>query len=216
MSQEDASKTSFRTSIGNVFYTDTIWVVECWSHKTASHDMFHKMLEFYIDDLVVKAKEEEADFKNLQRVFEMQAVPTPIAQLESQLANSLAAWSIGMEWILNPRNSFLKKDVKFTWQEEHQKAFEAVKTDLTSPLTMTPPQQGKPLLLYITSIEALLAQEVGVERQVYYISRVIQGAEVRYAPIETHCLALVFAAKKLRHYLLSYPHHLITKCNPFR
>ena len=32
--------------------------------------MFHKMLEFYIDELVVKSKEEEANFKDLQRVFE--------------------------------------------------------------------------------------------------------------------------------------------------
>ncbi|KAG5552838.1 hypothetical protein RHGRI_010819 [Rhododendron griersonianum] len=40
---------------------------------------------------------------------------------------------------------------------------------------------------------------------------------VRYTrPDERHCLALVFAAQKLRHYLLSYPLHLITKCDPIR
>ncbi|XP_028123698.1 uncharacterized protein LOC114320834 [Camellia sinensis] len=86
---------------------------------------------------------------------------------------------------------------------------------------MTHPQPARPLLLYITStsksVRALLAQEIdGFERPVYYISRVIQGAEIRYSGIERHCLALVFAAKKLCHYLLSYHIHLMTRSDPIR
>ncbi|CAL5396957.1 unnamed protein product [Camellia sinensis] len=61
-------------------------------------------------------------------------------------------------------------------------------------LSMTP-QSARSLLLYITSalksVGALLAQEIdGLERPVYYMSKVIQGAEIRYFPIERHCLAL--------------------------
>ncbi|XP_028112928.1 uncharacterized protein LOC114311044 [Camellia sinensis] len=126
-----------------------------------------------------------------------------------------------MAEITQPFNSLLKKDVRFIWNKEHQQAFEGVKSALTSPLSMSPPQPVRPLLLYITStpklVRALLAQEIdGLERPMYYISRVIQEAEIRYSPIERHCLALFFAAKKLCHYLLSYPIHLMTRSDPIR
>ncbi|XP_059639334.1 uncharacterized protein LOC132281674 [Cornus florida] len=50
----------------------------------------------------------------------------------------------------------------------------------------------------------------------YYISRVIQGAEVQYSPIERHYLFLAFAAKKFRQYFLAHTIHLITKYDPLR
>ncbi|KAG5540845.1 hypothetical protein RHGRI_020924 [Rhododendron griersonianum] len=63
----------------------------------------------------------------------------------------------------------------------------------------------------------MLVQEVdGTERPVYYISRKVHGAEERYTAIERHCLALVFTAQKLRHYFLSFPIQIITKCDPVR
>ncbi|GFZ20824.1 hypothetical protein Acr_28g0015290 [Actinidia rufa] len=51
--------------------------------------------------------------------------------------------------ITRPSSLLLEKNAKFEWREEHHKAFEDAKTALTFPLT--PSQQGKPLLLYITS-----------------------------------------------------------------
>ncbi|XP_059658388.1 uncharacterized protein LOC132304667 [Cornus florida] len=86
---------------------------------------------------------------------------------------------------------------------------------------MIAPRTGIPLRLYITSTErsigALLAQEKdGQERPVYYISRVVQGAEARYSLIERHYLFLAFVAKKFRHYFLAHAIHLITKCDPLR
>ncbi|GMP59684.1 hypothetical protein CsSME_00022869 [Camellia sinensis var. sinensis] len=148
-----------------------------------------------------------AAIKNMPR-------PTNLDELRTFLGRaSYLRWFIpAMVEITQPFNSLLKKDVRFTWNEKHQKAFEA--------LSMTP-QSARSLLLYITSalksVGALLAQEIdGLERPVYYMSKVIQGAEIRYFPIERHCLALVFATKKLYHYLLSYPIHLMTKSDPIR
>ncbi|XP_028106499.1 uncharacterized protein LOC114305595 [Camellia sinensis] len=76
-------------------------------------------------------------------------------------------------------------------------------------------------MLYLTStpksIGALLVQdEDGAERPVYYISRKIRGAEVRYTPVERHCLALVFTAQKLRHYFLAHQIQIVTKSDPIR
>ncbi|XP_028076397.1 uncharacterized protein LOC114278525 [Camellia sinensis] len=76
-------------------------------------------------------------------------------------------------------------------------------------------------MLYLTStpksIGTLLVQDVdGAERPVYYISQKIRGAEVRYTPIERHCLALVFPAQKLRHYFLAHHIQIVTRSDPIR
>ncbi|XP_059650277.1 uncharacterized protein LOC132296047 [Cornus florida] len=115
----------------------------------------------------------------------------------------------------------MKEKSEFRWSDEHQQALDCLRKLLSSPTTMIAPRTGIPLKLYITSTErsigALLAQEKdGQERPVYYISRVVQGVEARYSPIERHCLSLAFAAKKFRHYFLAYTIHLITKCDPLR
>ncbi|XP_059627205.1 uncharacterized protein LOC132269996 [Cornus florida] len=71
-----------------------------------------------------------------------------------------------------------------------------------------PPRKKQPLKLYISaadeSIGSLLAQdnEVGKEQAVYYLSRILTPVERRYTPIEKMCLALYFAAHKLRIYML--------------
>ncbi|KAL5542939.1 hypothetical protein UlMin_010649 [Ulmus minor] len=86
---------------------------------------------------------------------------------------------------------------------------------------MIPPAPGKPLLMYISttkrSLGALIAQEKGgIERPIYYLSRLVRGAECNYSPIEKQCLALVYVAQRLRHYMLAHKIHLVSKSNPFR
>ena len=65
---------------------------------------------------------------------------------------------------------------------------------------------------------ALLAQrnEEGNENALYYLSRMFVGAEHKYTPIEKHCLALVFAVKKLWHYMLAHPITLISRVDPLK
>ena len=84
------------------------------------------------------------------------------------------------------------------------------------------PIPGKPFILYIsatdTALGALLAQndEQGRERAIYYISRTLVGYELNYSLIERACLAVVFAAQKLRHYMLHQKTMLISKIDPLK
>ena len=61
--------------------------------------------------------------------------------------------------------------------------------------------------LYISSFDttlgSMLAQEDenGVERAIYYLSRVLNDAETRYTAIEKLCLCLYFSCTKLKHYI---------------
>jgi len=48
---------------------------------------------------------------------------------------------------------------------------------------------------------------------VYYISRLINGLELRYSTTEKVCLSLVFAVMKFNHYFLGHHVQLVTKSN---
>jgi hypothetical protein len=50
-----------------------------------------------------------------------------------------------------PFFKLLKKADKFVWDDEAQKAFEALKESLTTPPIMTPPIPKETLLLYISA-----------------------------------------------------------------
>ena len=123
--------------------------------------------------------------------------------------------------VSHPLTSLLKYAVTYRWLEEHQTSFDNIKKALTSMATMIPLKKGISLLLYLTStvnsIGVLLAQkEKGIEKPIYHFSRMFVGPEKRYLLVERHCLALIFVAQKLRHYLLAFSVHIITRCDPIK
>ena len=76
MAPKDAEKTTFKTPMGNFYYT-----VMPFGLKNAGatyqramtaifHDMMQQELEDYVDDIVVKSKKREEHFYVLKRVFE--------------------------------------------------------------------------------------------------------------------------------------------------
>ena len=76
MATKDAKKTAFRTPIGNFYYT-----VMPFDLKNAGatyqrtiivifHDMMHREMEDYVDNIVVKSKTKAGHFQILEQVFE--------------------------------------------------------------------------------------------------------------------------------------------------
>jgi hypothetical protein len=90
-----------------------------------------------------------------------------------------------------PFFKLLKKANKFVWDDEAQKAFEALKESLTTPPIMTPTTPKETLLLYIfapTNVVSTVlvtereeeGQAYPVQRPVYYVSKVLADAKTRY------------------------------------
>ena len=109
------------------------------------------------------------------------------------------------------------------WNEQCQEAFEKIKNYLTKPPILVPPVLKKPLLLYLTTTDttmwALLAQylkETRKENVIYYISKKMLPYEEKYSPLEKTCVALVWATRKLRHYMLAYKVLLIARMDHFK
>ena len=121
-----------------------------------------------------------------------------------------------------PFSRLMKKDTPFIWDKSCSNAFQSIKTYLLRPPVLKAPTPGRPLILYIAaqekSLGALLAQEndEGKENSLYYLSRTLNGAELNYSPIEKMCLALMFAVKKLRHYLQAHSVRLISRADPIK
>jgi ribonuclease HI len=123
---------------------------------------------------------------------------------------------------IQPFTRLTKKDIPFKWDGECQRAFEEIKAYLLNPPVLAAPIPGKELILYTTALDgslgALLAQENqdGNQNALYYLSCMMVGAEHGYSPIEKHCLALIFAVKKLRHYMLAHKIIMISKVDPLK
>lgn len=78
----------------------------------------------------------------------------------------------------------MKKGNKYEWSEFSERAFEEIKAGLLKPPTLLALMPDKPLIMYISHIEAALAvilaqvDDLGRERLVYYFSRAM-GESVR-------------------------------------
>jgi hypothetical protein len=64
-----------------------------------------------------------------------------------------------------PFFKLLKKADKFVWDDEAQKAFEALKKSLTTPPIMTPPVLKETLLLYISATTNVVSTVLVAERE---------------------------------------------------
>ena len=97
----------------------------------------------------------------------------------------------------------------FEWTNECQKAFEDLKKYLSSPPLLSSSMPGEELYLYIAVSQAVVSaaivrDEGGSQRPVYFISRAFQGAEERYPRMEKLAFALITAARKLKPYFQAH------------
>jgi ribonuclease HI len=110
-----------------------------------------------------------------------------------------------------PFFKLLKKADKFVWDDEAQKAFEALKEFLTTPPIMIPPIPKETLLLYISATTNVVStvlvaereeegQAYPVQRPVYYVSKVLANAKTCYTQPQKFLYALLITSRKLHHY----------------
>ena len=107
----------------------------------------------------------------------------------------------------------LKKS--FEWMDECQKTFEDLKKYLSSPPLLSSSMPGEELYLYIAVSQAavsaaLVRDEGGSQRPVYFISRAFRGAEERYPKMEKLAFILVTATRKLKSYFQAHTIIILT------
>lgn len=116
----------------------------------------------------------------------------------------------------------MKKDVEFVWTRKHEEDFTNRKPD---DWCCRHPHEFRPLLLYVsttdTSLGPVLAQHDDSGRKekaskiiVELTQTLLDYERINLTPIEKDCLAVVWAAQKLRHYFFAYPVILLARMDP--
>ena len=116
--------------------------------------------------------------------------------------------------VASPLYQITNKGAVFAWNEVCQSAFTQLKRKLTeAPVLIFPnfcPTADQFMLstdASAISIGAILEQSGHV---VVYASRTLSVSERNYSVIQRECLAIVFALKQFRHYLLGHTFKLVT------
>uniref|UniRef100_A0A2N9EIR5 RNase H type-1 domain-containing protein n=1 Tax=Fagus sylvatica TaxID=28930 RepID=A0A2N9EIR5_FAGSY len=169
-----------------------------------------KTVEVYIDDILVKSKEEDDHLKDLEEMF------NTLRKYQMKLNPSKCAFGVSSGKFLG----FMVLWKAFEWMDECQQAFEELKKYLATPPLLSPSKPGEELYLYLavspTAISStLLREEEGQQLLVYYTSRAFRGVEERYSPMEKLAFALVTTARKFRPYFQAHTIVLLTN-HPLR
>ena len=107
----------------------------------------------------------------------------------------------------------------FKWTDECQKAFKELKKYLSSSPLLNPSKLGEELYLYLAILQAavsaaLVREEDGCQKPVYFISWAFQGAEERYPQMEKLGFAFVTAARNLKSYFQAHTIVVLTDQPP--
>ncbi|WVZ58419.1 hypothetical protein U9M48_008695, partial [Paspalum notatum var. saurae] len=113
--------------------------------------------------------------------------------------------------IAKPMTALTQKNAKFAWSPKCEEAFGTLKKLLTSAPVLAQPDITKPFDVYCdasgSGLGCFLMQE---GRVIAYTSCQLRKHEVNYPTHDLELLAVVYALKKWRHYLLGNTCHIYT------
>ena len=97
----------------------------------------------------------------------------------------------------------------FEWTEECATAFQQLKDYLARPPIISSPKPDEVLFAYIAVAPyavslVLIRVDCGVQRPIYYVSKSLHEAEMRYLSLEKAILAVVLGTRKLLHYFQAH------------
>ena len=191
---DDQERAPFITFIGNYHYK-----VMPFSLKNAGATyqrmmtwMFEpqlgKNIEIYIDDMVVKSKVESEHVNDLGNIF------TILRKHKLQLNVSKCSFGVGSRKFLG--YMVTHRGIK-------------VNPDKIKAINNLQPEVDEVLFAYIAVASlavslVLILVDNGVQRPIYYVSKSLHEAKVRYLPLEKAILAVVHATCKLLHYFQTH------------
>ena len=114
-----------------------------------------------------------------------------------------------------PLNDLLKKDQKFEWTEECQRAFDDLKKRFTEEPVLMMPDQTWPFQIetdaskYATGAVLTQLDLNGDRHPISFISKTLSPAERNYENYDRELLAIIQALEEWRHYIQGSPHTTI-------
>ncbi|XP_015159785.1 uncharacterized protein [Solanum tuberosum] len=189
MDEEDVEKTAFITPWGVYHYRvmpfglKNVGVTYMRAMTTIFHDMIHKEIEVYVDDVIIKSRESSDHWTHLRKFFD-RLHRDNLKLNPSKCAFGVPAGKL-LGFIVSRRgdpgitsSEEQERDASTKWTEECQTAFDTIKNYLSNPPVLVPSREGIPLLLYLSvsdnTLGCVLGQhdETGKKEQaIYYLSK---------------------------------------------
>jgi hypothetical protein len=110
--------------------------------------------------------------------------------------------------ISKPLTHLLQKEVAFDFDEKCVAAFRIMKGALVSAPIIQPPDSSQPFEIMCDASDYAVGAVLGQRKEgrvhaVYYGSKTLNGSQLNYATTEKELLAVVFAFKKFRSYIVN-------------
>jgi hypothetical protein len=157
---------------------------------------------------MVSQKGIEANPKKVRAILELQ-LPQTTKQLH-QLTGRIAALSRFISRSTDKCFPFFKILKKaFEWNNKCEEAFGKLKEYLTNPPLLSHPDEGEILYLHLAVSpsavnSALVCEDSGIQKLVYFTSKALHGADEKYPQIEKLAFALIVSARRLRPYFQAH------------
>ncbi|GJY68655.1 reverse transcriptase domain-containing protein [Tanacetum coccineum] len=198
MVQEDEDKIAFYAGEGVFCYKKmSFGLKNAWAtYQRLMDKVFSRHigrnLEAYVDDMVIKITSEKEMLKDIQETFGRK-----LAALNRFLSKG-AERSLAFFKVLKGCKD--KKSIQ--WTTEADKAMEKMKKLVQALPTLTTQRVGETLTMYLTASKETISVVLAAKQNegwtlIYFVSRVLQGAELKYPALEKLVLALVHAVRRL-------------------
>eukprot|EP00731_Ephydatia_muelleri_P008760 Em0004g1098a len=178
----------------------------------------------YIDDVLIHSVHEELHKSHLEQAFQClreagltlrgSKCQIGVAQL-TYLGHTFSRE--GMSPDSSKASKLTQKDTPFQWTQESAESFQRLKASLTETPVLAYPRFDK----RASTIVQMDASNVGLgavleqnQQMIGYASCTLTKAVVNYNMNQRECLAIVWAMKQFRHYLLRRPFQLMTDHAP--
>jgi hypothetical protein len=143
--------------------------------------------------------------------------PTTVKQVRSFLGfcNFYRPFIYHFSHIARPLNELTRKEIPWTWEERHQKAFEDLRNRVTSEPILAQPQLDQQFELEVDAsrfaFRAVLTQRGtdGKKHPITFYSAIATEAERNYDIYDLELLAIIKACRHWRPYLAGSPHKII-------
>jgi hypothetical protein len=143
-------------------------------------------------------------------------IPTTVKQVRPFLGfcNFYQPFIYHFSHIARPLNELTQKEVPWTWEERHQKAFKELRNRVTSEPVLAQPQLDQQFKVEVNAsgfaFRAVLSQKKdGKKHPIAFYSATANEAEWNYDIYDLELLAIIKACRHWRPYLAGSPHKVI-------